>query len=89
MRENETVETHGWFDPEVDMFKVKLTVRNENPATGRRSKRGLIFQVSEEFLRYIAEGQHYVNVGVNTPGVNLVEVTNETHPNEDDYILED
>lgn len=55
MREISTV---GWFDEECDIYRVKLTVINE-PDVGNVTKKGVIFSVTDEQLRYLAEAQEY------------------------------
>lgn len=52
------IHTTGWFEEDTDIYKIKLTVRHE-PDEGAACKKGVIFSITEEQLRYLAEAQPY------------------------------
>ena len=57
MRRTETLWADAWFEEDKDIVKVKVSLRFAED--GVRYKKGVTFRITEEMLRYLAEGQEY------------------------------
>jgi hypothetical protein len=55
MKNHERLTVDWWRDEVTDVIKVKVCIWNDRD----RTKRGVVFKVTEEELLYLGEGQAY------------------------------